>query len=202
MEIGPSKPKVLVCRAFGHKHFGPVGHCLYFCFQQKEAARDSDKLIFRLLQSTSPMRKFFIPIILSSLLVLAFFAWLDQKQTTPENLKLLKINSSEIFAEIADTSQKRNQGLSGRASLPRNQGMLFIFDRPDRHSFWMKDMNFPLDFVWINKNRVIEITENVRPPDFQPPQSLTPKNPADMVLEINAGLAKKINIKIGDKINF
>lgn len=146
------------------------------------------------------MKKFFIAAILFILFALAFFVWDNYKNS--DNLKTLKINSSKIFIEIADSHQKRSQGLSGRPILPENQGMLFIFDQPDYYSFWMKGMLLPLDFVWISNKQVAETTQNVQPQDYQPPKTITPSQPVDAVLEINAGMVQKLNIKAGDKIEY
>lgn len=110
------------------------------------------------------------------------------------------VGSATFEVEIKDTPKERAQGLSGRKSLAEEAGMLFIFDTPARHSFWMKDMNFALDFVWINSGVVVDITENVPPPthDNPIPVVLMPKVAADQVLEIPAGSIKKYNIKIDD----
>ncbi len=130
-------------------------------------------------------------------------------------LKILNSNSSAektvatLRVEIANNPEDRERGLSGRDSLALNKGMLFVFPEPDNYSFWMKDMNFSLDFIWINNDKIVEITENVKPEDYPSalnsaqsslPKNLVPKNKADKVLEINAGTVKRLNIKVGDKI--
>lgn len=125
---------------------------------------------------------------------------------TPPKPKLsnLQVNNSIIKAEVADTAQKRNKGLGGRQSLASDEGMLFVFDKPDIYSFWMKGLNFPLDFVWIRADTVADFQENALPPSpGQPDQSLLiykPKEPVDKVLEVNGGIIQKLNIKVGDKI--
>lgn len=119
-----------------------------------------------------------------------------------KNLKKIKIGNALILVEIADNPKKREKGLSGRNFLPQNQGMLFIFEKPDYWSFWMKDMKFPLDFVWIRGNKIVEITENVKVEDFQPPNLLRPKKPVDKVLELNSGMVKKLKIKPNDLLLF
>lgn len=134
------------------------------------------------------------------LFIVIFFVFF--KKTENSSFKKIKIGENMIFVEIADTPEKRKKGLSGRNFLPENQGMIFLFEKPDYHSFWMKEMKFPLDFIWIFEDRVVEITENVNPFDYQPPNILTPKEKVDKVLEANAGFVKKFNIKVGDKINF
>lgn len=113
-----------------------------------------------------------------------------------------KINQTEISVELPATSQQREQGLSGRLNLAENEGMLFIFDNKARHSFWMKGMNFPLDFIWIEDDRVVDITENV-----PAPSGLTdllkiyqPNNAVNQVLEVNAGFVQNSAIRIGDRV--
>src|SRR4026208_1251957 len=71
------------------------------------------------------------------------------------------INGHTLNIEIAQTQIEREKGLSGRDTLPENSGMLFVFDKPDYYAFWMKDMKFPLDFIWIRDQKVVQITEGV-----------------------------------------
>lgn len=110
----------------------------------------------------------------------------------------LSVGSTMINIEIADTQSRRAQGLSNRDSLSDQSGMLFIFPDPDRHSFWMKDMNFPLDFLWIKNGQVIQLSKNI--PFSQPPAIITPDSPVDQVLEVNAGFIDKYGIKVGDEV--
>ncbi|MFH1620940.1 MAG: DUF192 domain-containing protein [Patescibacteria group bacterium] len=113
----------------------------------------------------------------------------------------VEIGNNRIEVEIADTPLSRIQGLSGRASLPEKSGMLFIFSEPDIQRFWMGDMRFPLDMIWINGDTVLEVV-TLQPPSPQAPvpESWTSKEPADKVLELNAGLAEKLGIVAGSKI--
>ncbi len=109
------------------------------------------------------------------------------------------INGAKIEVELADTSAKRMKGLSGRQSLAPDKGLLFLFNRPGIYSFWMKDMNFPIDIIWIGPDyRIVDITYNLTPDTF--PKSFRPQMPAKFVLEVNAGFARERGIKIGDKI--
>ena len=119
-------------------------------------------------------------------------------QTPPNNpsspapfVPTATINNIAIPIEIADTPAKRTQGLSGVVSLPENNGMLFVFDESHIPAFWMYDMNFALDFIWIHNNTVVDITENVPPPapnaTKQQLPTYSPNAPVNMVLELNAG---------------
>jgi len=136
----------------------------------------------------------FILIIITSILIYL--------KITPQNPNpKLTINNTTIQVEIKDTPKTRKQGLSNRKHLPKDQGVLFIFDQPAQHSFWMKDMLFNLDFIWIKDNKVIDLTENVpAPKNNQPPVSLKPKSPVNKVLEVNAGFIQKHHIKINDLV--
>ncbi len=110
----------------------------------------------------------------------------------------LTVGSVTIDVEIANTEARRAQGLSNRTNLPDQSGMLFIFPQPGRHSFWMKGMNFPLDFIWVRDGQVIQLSTYV--PATQPPVTLTPDRPVDQVLEVAAGFIDKYGIKVGDEV--
>ena len=79
--------------------------------------------------------------------------------------------------------------------------MIFVFEKVGNYGFWMKDMNFPLDILWINDNfKVVGIEKNLATSTY--PKSFGSKYKAMYVLEISAGYSNKNNIKIGDKIIF
>jgi uncharacterized membrane protein (UPF0127 family) len=112
----------------------------------------------------------------------------------------IKIGENIFRAEIADTSSKRKQGLSGRKDLCEDCAMLFLFEEKGLYPFWMKKMNFDLDMIWIDKNRIVYLAKNVsQKEEFK---IIEPEFQADKVLEINAGLADKLDIKIGDNVEF
>ena len=109
--------------------------------------------------------------------------------------------------DLAITPAERNQGLSGREELPEGTGMLFVFEGDQHLSFWMRDMNFPLDMVWIDSAcTVIDATLNAPAP--LPGQELadlprfSPKAPARFVLEINAGEFESGGITKGEAVRF
>jgi len=112
------------------------------------------------------------------------------------------IGSVETQAEIASSPRKKQQGLSGYTSLPQNQGMLFVFGNASSRSFWMYNMNFPLDFVWIRENRVIGTTQNVPIYTDDIITTIHSPEPVDMILEFEAGTINRLNIKEGEFIRF
>ncbi|MDQ3076761.1 MAG: DUF192 domain-containing protein [bacterium] len=113
---------------------------------------------------------------------------------------IISINGKTYILEIADTALERQQGLSNRQALPQEHGLLFVFEDEGQYGFWMKDMNFPIDIIWLDKNKkIVFIKENVVPESY--PQSYSNKVPALYVLETNVGFVKEHNLKIGDIMN-
>lgn len=115
---------------------------------------------------------------------------------------VIVINSRTLSLLLAKTDKEKRIGLSEKKSLPENSGMLFIFEKPDYYSFWMKEMQFPIDIIFIKGNKIVTIYTSLKPPKTQD-ESLPiykPDEPANMVLEINSGLAQKYNLKKGDKV--
>ncbi len=115
---------------------------------------------------------------------------------------LLHVGDAALKVELADTLGKQYQGLSGRASMPSEQGMLFIMGVADRHTFIMRDMKFPLDVVWIREGKVVDMSQDVPNPERnEKPMTMQPQAPADLVLEVNAGWTRTHHIKIGDSVS-
>lgn len=118
-----------------------------------------------------------------------------------EDIKFVNIAGQNIEVELALNSEIQVQGLSGRKSLAKNSGMLFVFSKSDKYAFWMKDMNFAIDIIWFNeKMEVVYIKENALPSSY--PETYESENPAKYILEVNSGFAEKNNLKIGDKVKF
>lgn len=105
-----------------------------------------------------------------------------------------------IEAEIADSSMERSLGLSRRESLDRDKGMFFVLKRNTRPGFWMKDMNFDIDIIWIAGNKIVGIEHSMDHNDQT--RFYYPPRPVNYVLEINTGIAKEAGLKIGDRVQF
>ncbi len=118
--------------------------------------------------------------------------------------KEVALPQGSVYAEVVDTPQSRAKGLSGRASLADDEGMLFIFEHPGKYGFWMKDMLFPIDMIWISENgTVMHIERNVSPESYlqNPPKTFINKADAKYVLELAAGRAEKMGVYLGVKVN-
>lgn len=114
----------------------------------------------------------------------------------------LKVGGTSLTVEVADSEAERQQGLSGRGSLPQNGGMLFVFDEPGRYEFWMKDMRFALDFLWLANGKITEVTASVPAPSAAKPEPvrIRPQQAADMVIEVPAGWAAANRVTTGDQV--
>lgn len=118
----------------------------------------------------------------------------------------IKVGDTKVLVEVADTEEGRRQGLSGRTSLPKDEGMLFVFEEEDvRPTFWMKDMGFPIDIIWIDDGKVVQIDKNLEPEEaITPVEELKlyiPNQPIDYVLEVNSGFSERNDLEIGDNVD-
>lgn len=124
------------------------------------------------------------------------------------------IKDTTFETEVAKDDAAKQKGLSKRKSLKKDAGLLFIFDKKGRHAFWMKDMLFPIDIIFIEKKisdsisegTIVYIAENVKAPSKDAtPSTLeiySPNKDADLVFEVNAGISKDKGFKVGDQVRF
>lgn len=113
----------------------------------------------------------------------------------------VQINDTIIPVEIAKGVVAVQKGLSGRPSLASGTGMFFIFKNPGIYPFWMPNMHFPIDIVWIAHGKVVGIEHSVSH-EFNPlhPRTYVPPEPIAYVLEVNSGFAEAQGIHIGDAV--
>lgn len=135
-----------------------------------------------------------------ALIVWSFYAFLQQP--APEKYQgtpIIKIGEHSILIEVADTDIERSQGLSGRESLLSNSGLLFVFEKPGVYGFWMKEMRFSIDIVWINEEwEVVGVHKEVKPETY--PNLFYPNAAVKYVLELNSGTASRVGIDTGRKL--
>lgn len=106
--------------------------------------------------------------------------------------------------EIADDDFERAKGLMFVRNLEKDRGMLFIFNKSAKHSFWMKNTKIPLDIIWMNSQKeIIYVKHNAQPCDSDVLcETFAPDKDAKYVLEINAGLSKRFGINETGKMSF
>ena len=143
-------------------------------------------------------------IIIPVLVVILIGLWSSREVVAPPispPTPTITIGDTKIEVEIADTAESRAQGLSGRTSLPENSGLLFIFTESSQPGFWMKEMNFPIDIIWLDESwKIVDLTIEARPEKY--PEIYLPRSPVHYVLEVNAGFISAHNLKIGDPARF
>lgn len=108
-----------------------------------------------------------------------------------------QINGTKLQLEVVKTDKDKEIGLSKYKSLPEDKGMLFLFNKEGFYGFWMKEMKFPIDIIFIKEDKIVTIYKST------PINNLTiysPTQASDKVLEVNAGLSKKDGFKVGDLV--
>jgi len=110
----------------------------------------------------------------------------------------ISINDQKINVYLADTNEKQSLGLSIFEELENDKGMLFEYKSPQKPAFWMKDMGFDIDIVWIRDGYIVGITPDVS--HFSPSAKYYPEQDIDMVLEVSAGYCKRHGISVGGKV--
>lgn len=157
--------------------------------------------------------KYVIAILIPLIIIAGYFVYINfflvSKQPTDLNFSLsskpeVVFNKKIILnVEIVRTPTEMEKGLGYRKSLASDAGMIFIYDQPVMPVFWMKGMEFPLDFIWVTGNKIVDLTENVPNLDPSTPDNnlprYSPQEPVDKVIEVNAGWIKSNNLKIGDE---
>jgi uncharacterized membrane protein (UPF0127 family) len=116
----------------------------------------------------------------------------------------VRVANEEVRADVADSPEEQTKGLSGRDELGADEGMLFELPGMSTQTIWMRGMKFPLDIVWIARDRVVDVTARVPAPepgtaDSQLPV-YRPRDPVDQILEVNAGWASDHGVRRGDTV--
>ena len=120
----------------------------------------------------------------------------DQNSTDVAS-STVQLKGRTIRITLADTPEEREQGLGGWSGLSEDEGMLFVFEKDGKPAFWMKDMKFAIDILWISSEGVVvDIQENVSPESY--PAAFTPRNEARYVLELPAGYSEEHAVGLGD----
>lgn len=109
-----------------------------------------------------------------------------------DSRSVAKINGRQYEVTIADTTTERQRGLSGRTSLARDHGMVFVFDQSDRHCMWMKDMRFAIDMLWVNDQGVVVHQARDVSAETYPQAFCNDSAPARYVIELPAGSTRSL----------
>jgi len=143
------------------------------------------------------MSKFKWPVLVLLLIASAYF-FLGSISFNGEYSTVI-IDGHSFLVEVADSPGERALGLSGRESLDEDCGLLFVFEKPGIYGFWMKDMKFPIDIIWINGDEVVYALSDLSPSSY--PSVFNSPSMADKVLEVKAGTAERLGVAGGDKVS-
>ncbi len=135
-------------------------------------------------------------LVLALLLVFAIFSCSRKDVLQTQELR---INQWKLTVEIADTRETQEKGLMGRDSMAEDHGMLFVYDRDARKSFWMKNTKIPLSLAYIAADGTIREIYDMEPLSTRIVDS---KYSVRYVLEVNQGAFDRHGIKVGDKVEF
>tara|TARA_B100001179_G_scaffold232730_1_gene226842 strand:+ start:5973 stop:6476 length:504 start_codon:yes stop_codon:yes gene_type:complete len=117
-----------------------------------------------------------------------------------EDLRI-RVNGLPLKTQLAESFIERATGLSDHESLNQDEAMLFVFETDNQHSFWMKDMDFAIDIIWLNQNKEIIFIEDSVSPDTYP-ESFAPDTAARYVVEVAAGFVQQNMISVGDQFTW
>ncbi len=137
-------------------------------------------------------------IIVFLIITLGFFLHYNFIKKTSE----ITINNQTITVDLAITPLDQQTGLSFKKNLAENKGMLFIYPDKQIRKFWMKDMNFPLDILWLSDDKIISIDKNLPAAGDLPKVTYSSPVPVNYVLEILGGTSDKFNFKSGDTVKY
>ena len=130
-------------------------------------------------------------------------AFCEPPKAEQGDLQFLRQDGSTVVSitiEVADTPEARIKGLMERWSLPELHGMLFIFDYPEIHRFWMHNTPLSLDMIFVDENRrILNIAESTTPISKQ---TYSSRGPAKYVVEVRAGFSTRHGIEEGMKIQW
>jgi uncharacterized membrane protein (UPF0127 family) len=137
------------------------------------------------------------------LLVAGLGALAAASAATPAVVPLTLPSGTVLQAEVMVKDEDRAMGLMFRPSLPRDRGMLFVFETSDFHGIWMKNCKFPIDILWLDEQRsVVHVAEAVPPCKADPCPVYNPLRKASFVVELNAGQARREKAVIGSTLGF
>lgn len=134
-----------------------------------------------------------------SFVMLIFLAACSSQVSEISNAHFVEFGGSKFFVKIADEPSEWQKGLMFVESMPKNEGMLFVFNDSAPRTFWMKNTLIPLDMVFVDENFVVvDVKENIPPCEADPCETYPSEPDSKFVIELNAGSAKEYDISVGD----
>ncbi len=142
-------------------------------------------------------KRLLLPIAILIVVFAVIIFWLSKTKYTSH----VFVGGKGFSVEVSDTQELLEKGLSGHSPLSSDEGMLFVFQKPNFYGFWMKEMNFPIDIIWISSDLKINTIEKSLSPSSYP-KIFYPVGKSLYVLEISAGQSETLGLKVGDSLKF
>ena len=179
----------------------------FILLERPEDRRRNRLLIFGFLIFTIVISYIIYGSVSYGLSKLQIYSYNDPSVYSTENTVYLKMvgvvcgDDNKFSTYIAKSDSDKDKGLSVFNKIKSNEAMIFSFDTPDKYSFWMKGMKFPIDIVWLDQDKkIVDVKSDVAVNSY--PESFVPSTESSYVLEFNAGTVNNLNIKIGDVCEF
>lgn len=142
----------------------------------------------------------FVVIVVAAGVLIAFAGFFLSMLSKRDNRQVV-IDDQSLTVRVVQTPTDRQRGLSGAKSLAEDQGMLFVFDGDAKHGIWMKEMNFAIDIIWMDKDRkIVHIEKNITPETY--PTVFYSSAPSRYVLEVPANYTDRHDIRVGMVASF
>lgn len=160
---------------------------------------------------TEPVKKIIeisgILIIICAISLQIYYRLVPQEVLIPQNnyqsypQAIVKIKDKEFTLALAQSEERKEIGLSYLESMPSDHGMAFIYKTADIYPFWMKDMNFDLDFIWVRNGKIVEVTPYVSSKPIDQFKITKPYTAVDTVIELNVGQIEANQLGVGDTVS-
>ena len=133
------------------------------------------------------------------LIAVAIFSSRMEAALPAHDTRTIQLHGQTIRVSLADTPATRQLGLGGREGLAADEGMLFVFPSDGEYAFWMKDMRFSIDILWLAADgTIVTIAKSVPPESY--PKDFSPTSPSRYVMELPANYSDSHEINVGDRV--
>lgn len=144
------------------------------------------------------MPKYLISFFVLVLILVVFWFGVVKKEK-----EIVRFQNYYFEVELAQNYWQRAKGLMFKKDMEENQGMLFVFPKSGLYNFWMKNVKFPLDLIWIDQEKkIVDLKLQQQPCLSNPCSAIKPKVKAQYVLELKGGMASKTGMTVGSQLEF
>lgn len=145
--------------------------------------------------------KKYIYLLISVAILISIVVFLSKNIAPEYKISQIVLGGETFNTQVADTPTLKEIGLSYRKSIAQNEAMLFVFQKPGQYKFWMKDMNFPIDIIWLSSDKkIVYVKKNLSPNTY--PQVFGPTINSQYVIEVTSDTVDRLDLSLGQTIYF